>query len=239
MKLHNLLLTAALFLTAGIASADSISEGDYNAPQFIKNTTVPGAWTTSGNNSLDIILMYKNGTADTLSGYAYYVVAHKTGAEGWDVLSGLALSEPAANGRLLSTDESAQYTSLFSDIGGHSTPNVYEFKVAFDEKVYDQIGILGRNGSPSQIVNSAENDPATNGSQFHYNTPHSVLYFQNGGDIKAALLIDATYIGSNTTPNGGDETMGAPLPAPVVTLLIALGFGAALVMYRNRKQENA
>ena len=33
--------------------------------------------------------------------------------------------------------------------------------------------------------------------------------------------------------------MGAPLPAPVVTLLIALGFGAALVMYRNRKQAKA
>ena len=35
------------------------------------------------------------------------------------------------------------------------------------------------------------------------------------------------------------DTMGSPLPAPVVTLLIALGFGAALVMYRNRKQAKA
>jgi len=32
---------------------------------------------------------------------------------------------------------------------------------------------------------------------------------------------------------------GSPLPAPVVTLLIALGFGAALVMYRNRKLAKA
>ena len=35
------------------------------------------------------------------------------------------------------------------------------------------------------------------------------------------------------------SVVGSPLPAPLVTLLIALGFGAALVMYRNRKQVNA
>ena len=34
-------------------------------------------------------------------------------------------------------------------------------------------------------------------------------------------------------------TMGAPLPAPVVTLLIALAFGGALVMYRKHKQAKA
>ena len=39
--------------------------------------------------------------------------------------------------------------------------------------------------------------------------------------------------------NEGGETFGQPLPAPVVTLLIALGFGAALVFYRNRKQAKA
>ena len=39
--------------------------------------------------------------------------------------------------------------------------------------------------------------------------------------------------------SGDGAHMGTPLPAPFVTLLIALGFGAALVMYRNRKQANA
>lgn len=37
----------------------------------------------------------------------------------------------------------------------------------------------------------------------------------------------------------GKESFGSPLPTPVVTLLIALGFGAAFVMYRNRKQVKA
>lgn len=32
---------------------------------------------------------------------------------------------------------------------------------------------------------------------------------------------------------------GQPLPAPLATLLIALGFGAAFVLYRNRKQVKA
>ena len=35
------------------------------------------------------------------------------------------------------------------------------------------------------------------------------------------------------------ETVGSPLPAPVVTLLIALACGAGFVLYRNRKQVKA
>ena len=39
--------------------------------------------------------------------------------------------------------------------------------------------------------------------------------------------------------HAADVTFGSPLPTPVVTLLIALGFGVAFVMYRNRKQAKA
>lgn len=39
--------------------------------------------------------------------------------------------------------------------------------------------------------------------------------------------------------HAADVTFGSPLPTPVVTLLIALGFGAAFMMYRNRKQVRA
>lgn len=38
--------------------------------------------------------------------------------------------------------------------------------------------------------------------------------------------------------HAADITFGSPLPTPIVTLLIALGFGAAFMMYRNRKQAN-
>ena len=36
-----------------------------------------------------------------------------------------------------------------------------------------------------------------------------------------------------------DILFGSPLPSPVVTLLIALGLGSALVMYRKRRQTKA
>ena len=58
------------------------------------------------------------------------------------------------------------------------------------------------------------------------------------------------YAGNSTvnfttgnTSDPADKTaqfrFGSPLPTPVVTLLIALGFGAAFMMYRNRKQVKA
>ena len=51
------------------------------------------------------------------------------------------------------------------------------------------------------------------------------------GDTWNKAVIDVT--------TGGSNTVGGPLPAPVVTLLIALAFGGAFVLYRNRKQAKA
>ena len=46
--------------------------------------------------------------------------------------------------------------------------------------------------------------------------------------------------GIHTDPSKEAQfTFGSPLPTPVITLLIALGFGAAFAMYRNRKQVKA
>lgn len=78
----------------------------------------------------------------------------------------------------------------------------------------------------------------------------------NGGGNKDKHLVysDANIAGNNdfsfsfTDPNSatfsfgkehvmGEVTFGSPLPTPVVTLLIALGLGAAFVMYRSRKQQ--
>jgi len=47
------------------------------------------------------------------------------------------------------------------------------------------------------------------------------------------------FFGIYGNESEGGETFGQPLPAPVVTLLIALALGGALVMYRNRKQVKA
>ena len=52
------------------------------------------------------------------------------------------------------------------------------------------------------------------------------------------------YLAFGKSANADNRTdpeiaFGQPLPAPLATLLIALGFGAAFVMYRNRKQAKA
>ena len=123
---------------------------------------------------------------------------------------------------------------MYKDFGGPGNSfngaKVYELDVTFDNTNIDKIGILGWNGSLNQTVLSALNNPATNGSIFTFLPKYeNAVAFNNGGLKGIVVVKDASYSG----------TMGAPLPAPVVTLLIALGFGAALVMYRNRKQAKA
>ena len=102
---------------------------------------------------------------------------------------------------------------------------------------YGEIGIKGRNGSQNQIVYSADNDQATNKTHFSDKDTETVLFFGKNkfknGQIAAVITAGGSYI------DGDGGTIGQPLPTPVVTLLIALGFGAALVMYRNRKQLKA
>ena len=59
-------------------------------------------------------------------------------------------------------------------------------------------------------------------------TPANTVYF--------GKLVSDSGEGNDKS---AEVTFGQPLPAPVVTLLIALAFGGAFVMYRNRKQAKA
>ena len=106
----------------------------------------------------------------------------------------------------------------------------------FDAETTEMIGFAGRNGDGKKLVFSPVNDPETNGFYFSDKKTNSILFFGDNqfknGQIKAQIMSGAAFV-----DKGGP--MGAPLPAPVVTLLIALGFGAAFVMYRNRKQAKA
>ena len=67
-----------------------------------------------------------------------------------------------------------------------------------------------------------------------------VFNFDYGTTYSAKITFSRVQTGDTTTDNNTTtEQSGAPLPTPVVTLLIALGFGVAFVMYRNRKQAKA
>ena len=107
--------------------------------------------------------------------------------------------------------------------------SIYQFSVPVPDEIVE-IGLTGGNGN-GNFTESIYVKSATNGNDFYTIGEGNVIYFGKGNWIGkynngAMFLV-------------GGEPFGAPLPAPVVTLLIALGFGAALVMYRNRKQVKA
>ena len=90
-----------------------------------------------------------------------------------------------------------------------------------------------------------------------FNTQHTVYSSDNPEEkwmfyrtiVNGVVPTDSVSFGKLDDKGGGNShsadvsfskgTFGAPLPAPVVTLLIALACGAGFVMYRNRKQVKA
>lgn len=125
-------------------------------------------------------------------------------------------------------------------------------KYALDElkkinKVWD-LKDPGANNSLVTVIDLPEGTSVANfgviGKEKIYSVPNisNNSYFYQLDGTPANIV----YFGAITPTNNGlgnDRsamvTFGQPLPAPLVTLLIALGFGAALVMYRNRKQAKA
>ena len=110
---------------------------------------------------------------------------------------------------------------------------VYYFTVPISE-----VGPYAKDGTPpvreigviTEDVNSIANTANANGD----------LFYRTTGDDYFLSFGKATVEGGNVIKNGDPEiAFGQPLPAPLATLLIALGFGAAFVMYRNRKQVKA
>ena len=105
-----------------------------------------------------------------------------------------------------------------------------ENEISLDEGV-TQVGVWayqGNGGGAPEKKDAYSAGAISNGAGFHFSNTGTVISFGKESD-KASV---------DFGENGGG-TFGAPLPTPVATLLIALGFGAALVMYRNRKQARA
>lgn len=85
-----------------------------------------------------------------------------------------------------------------------------------------KIGAWGVNG----------NDPQ--GKKTVYSATTTTTNF----DFHLTEVGSKTFVFSNKEgAEKGYVVIGSPLPTPVVTLLIALGLGAAFVMYRSRKQQ--
>ena len=230
MKLRNLLLVAALFFSAGAAFAEEpVTQDDVLQTTYDFGTTTKGYYySTNGNNALTVTLLQYAGTAVDESGWTYFVVGYKADGTTQTFYEPLTLSNENITGRELTADEIAALTTYRSP--GDDKLYAYEFTVPFDESVTEKIGFAGRNGSDGKLVYSIVNVAKENDFHFSDKTTKSILFFGKNdfenGKLKAQIMSDGIVVGS-------------PLPAPVVTLLIALGFGAMLVMYRNRKQAKA
>ena len=204
MKLRNLLLTAALFLTAGIAFADSFENyADYS-------------WNNKENwNKIDVTLTkFQNQEGFDYAVYdvdAYNeIVAGKT-FNNENQKAKYALEELKKINKVWDLRDPGKNNSLVTVINLPKDTSVANFGVIAKEKIYSVPNI-------------------SNNFYFYQlsSTPANTVYF--------GKLVSDSGEGNDKS---AEVTFGQPLPAPVVTLLIALAFGGAFVMYRNRKHAKA
>ena len=244
MKLRNLLLSALVFSAGAVFAVDPVTQDDVAQTTYEMGTSTSGGHTqyfynTSGNNTLTITLLQYSGDATMEKGWTYYAVGYQADGTTETFNEALTLNNANITGRTLSDTEIAGLTT-YRTLEAGETLNAYEFTLTFDQETTEKIGFAGRNGDNKKLVFSTVNEEPTNNYHFSDKSTSSILFFGKNafadGNLKAQIMSSGSYVGNGS----GDGTpMGAPLPAPVVTLLIALGFGAALVMYRNRKQANA
>lgn len=185
MKLHNLLLTAALFLTAGIASAAVYHDGDDDVYYSLDGYVYQETDEENRHYKLENVIL------TTSENFPYKVYLEREGA-------GAHTTTYFWSQEL--TPGSTQTINLPAD-------NHLDYKV-----------VLSVNGKISSYL-------------YHYNYTDvgTGVFTQSGNSI----------VFNDGKGNIATVTFGSPLPTPVITLLIALGFGAAFVMYRNRKQVKA
>ena len=199
MKLHNLLLTAALFLSAGIVSAD------------VYNTDENFLW-NNDTNSMSVTITL---TKDNKTGFHYAA---------YDVAQYSSLSD-------FSFDDLSAYPSKYAGKVWLLQPGGNTINLS---PTLNQIGIIGTSGnSDEQLVFSSANASAANSNDYHFYDSHTIQVMSYGKELGTGThAADISF-----SPSA--KTFGSPLPAPVVTLLIALACGAGFVMYRNRKQVKA
>lgn len=225
MKLHNLLLTAALLLTASVAFAkkdDKVVAHD------------PVAWdsfTEARHMTMNVTVFPMNG------GWTYYVAGYDADN---NIIEGTKIQLDPNNENVLVKKYSTKAevnalelpdtltASEQAEIKSKSQPHgVYEFSVDFKDEAIDHFGIIATHPHEiSSVINVTKNKGADFFTLVH--NDDTIAYYGKGQleyNNGAVILV------------GVNKTFGAPLPAPIVTLLIALGFGAALVMFRSRKQK--
>ena len=240
MKFHHVLLSAALFFAAGAIFAKNEDAPGQQKKQ--KETTVYEEEDLSNdtfeweNKSMTVtVFTANNGWND------YAVCGYKAGDADNKPTYKVSLVKAIAAASDLSPAEAVAGLDVSDEIKAnivHFTENhlAYQFTVEFSEDV-ERIGLIGGNNQ-NHLVFSVSNLTSNNGNFFSEIDPDgNALFFGKGQWSASEKFNNGAVFLFSESDNGGP--VGQPLPTPVVTLLIALGFGAAFMMYRNRKQAKA
>lgn len=201
MKFHNLLLTVALFLTVGIASAAVVheeSESD-SGPYFSTYYEVPNGYYDAGKYDMPSKRNYP---------VASIPVTVKTNGTGYTVeLYDTDFEVYGGAGPTTDNDYWKWHKVLESNAETITLTGTKEIgvKITKDNVVY------------KSFTYSSSPDPTN--QLFTHKRGNTIILDDPSNNVHAEV------------------TFGSPLPTPVITLLIALAFGAAFVLYRSRKQQ--
>ena len=183
--MRNFLLTAVLFLAAGIASAAVFHDGDDDVYYFLDGYVYQETDPELRHYRLDDVIL------TTSENFPYKVYLEREGA------------------------------------GAHTTSSFWSQELT--PGIEQTFNLSADNHLDSKVILRV--DDKISSYLYHYNyTDVGVGVFSQSGN---SILFD------DGKGNTAKVTFGSPLPTPVITLLIALGLGAAFVMYRNRKQVKA
>ena len=260
MKLRNLLLTALAFATtsafAAVTYDNSASFGTYDVNMVTyTNQYNQGTWgeyytiKVNGNSNVYILDIFNNTQSPTqnetlqaegIKQYGYSYVNNPEDTE----LHTFNLSDES---RVKQFDS---YTyRVWDDAGHYEDVPVYRNGYLLGEfKDGDEIQIWMSDGTtevssftPVQGEYTSRFNRGDRADSLNPSMPIAQLHFYARSDrnqVCFGILAAGVESSGGGTDEGG-ETVGQPLPTPIVTLLIALAFGAAFVAYRNRKQVKA
>ena len=259
MKLRNLLLTAALaFATTSVFAAvtydNSRSFGTYDVNMVTyTNQYNQGTWgeyytvKVNGNSNVYILDIFNNVQSPTQNesleaegitqyGYSYVNNPEDTSLHKFD------LSDESR----VKQFDSYSYR-VWDDAGHYEDIPVYRNGYLLGEfQDGDEIQIWMSDGSsevssftPVQGEYTSRFDRGDKKDSLDSSMPVAQLHFYARSDKNQ---VNFGILAAGVESSGiieSEEVFGEPLPAPVATLLIALAFGAAFVVYRNRKQVKA
>lgn len=255
MKLRNLLLTSALFISASAAFAMNGGQAKKILNQLKLTAQDSYSWeaaapvtfegedgkTYKTTSVLNVTMVRMNGNSKKVeTGWRYSVGGYASSEDSlWDRTAKERLTDSIAtnidqeafDAALSAANLNAQQIEAVNFYATNHSG--FSFQVSFDQPI-EAFGLIGdEEVNRESILNPEE------AHKFYTVGNTNLLYYGSTNNYPNNGALFLVSVGSKTVEVQKEVVSGKPLPAPVVTLLIALAFGAGLVVYRNRKQAKA